>query len=144
MLFLFYVFLSSFFFFWPQLMAPTMGHSFWPGIPFLQLLIKKNSKSAETSRNKYNEHPWTLCLDLSVVNVLPHLLYLDARTLFFWLNYVQVVTIMILQDNGNQAILYETILLSQTIVQFVQFQRYPSVLFLLFKSKIWPGITPVI
>lgn len=55
---------------------------------------------------------------------------------FFWLNYVQVVAIMILQDNGNQAILYETILLSQTIVQFVQFQRYPSVLFLLFKSKI--------
>ena len=43
---------------------------------------------------------------------------------------------LILQNNGNQAILYEAILLSQTIMQFVQFQRYPSELFLLFKSKI--------
>ena len=67
------------------------------------------------------------------------LLYLDARTLFFFfflLNCVQVVAIMILQDNGNQAILYEAILLSQTIMQFVQFQQYPSELFPLFKSKI--------
>lgn len=55
---------------------------------------------------------------------------------FFLLNYVQVVAIMILQDNENQAILYEAILLSQTITQFVQFQRYPSELFPLFKSKI--------
>ena len=53
----------------------------------------------------------------------------------FWLNYVQVVAIMILQDNGNQAILYETILFSQTIIQFVQFQQYPSELFLLFNPR---------
>ena len=39
----------------------------------------------------------------------------------FLLNCVWVVAIMILQDNENQAILYETILLSQTVIQFVQF-----------------------
>ena len=70
------------------------------------------------------------------MNVLPHLLYLAARTLFFfWLNYVQVVAIMILQDNGNQAILGETILLSQTVIQFVQFQQYSSELVLLFNPR---------